>query len=268
MSSRRSDLRRYFERNDGRMIHKWMHYFPIYERHLAPYRGKRVTMLEIGVSHGGSLEMWRHYLGRRAHIVGIDIDPRVTTLGGRQISVYAGDQSDSTFLDEIVRRHGPFDIVLDDGSHLSRHQIASIEHLWPHVVDGGMYIVEDVHSNYWPDYEGGGRQAPGTFVEWTSRRIDDMHAWHSRESDFVPNDWTRSIDGVHVYDSVVVFDKAARTAPSHRMTGRPSYPDIYGIPADERITPEHRAQLASLNAPLARLRRLARHPLSTLRRRW
>jgi cephalosporin hydroxylase len=69
-------LRAYFESGPERLLHKWVHYFDVYHRHLAPYRGQAVTLVEFGVFHGGSLRMWRDYFGRRARIVGVDIDPR------------------------------------------------------------------------------------------------------------------------------------------------------------------------------------------------
>lgn len=87
-------LRWYFEHNDGRLIDKWDHYFEVYERHFEPFRGRRPTMLEIGISHGGSLQMWRHYLGPGSTIVGVDIDPRVAALAERGIEIAVGSQAD------------------------------------------------------------------------------------------------------------------------------------------------------------------------------
>src|ERR1700690_4004985 len=49
--------------NDGRVIHKWVHYFPVYERHLAWFRNKSGTFLAIGVSKGGSLAMGQRHSG-------------------------------------------------------------------------------------------------------------------------------------------------------------------------------------------------------------
>lgn len=260
-----SPLRWYFDHNDGRMMHKWLHYFPIYERYLKPYRGRPVTMLEIGVSHGGSLQMWRHHLGRRATIVGIDIEPRVAQLAEPGIDVLVGDQSDPEFLASLVERYGQFDIVLDDGGHFPEHQIASVTHLWPHLSEGGLYIVEDLHTSYWPGY-GGGRGRDDTFIAWLHERIDDMHGFHSREPEFEVTEWTRTLSALHIYDSVAVLQKAHRDAPVHRKTGRPAFGDIYGTDAEQMIDQQHRDQLASLSRPLARLRRARRDPLGTLRR--
>ncbi|HUF98135.1 MAG TPA: class I SAM-dependent methyltransferase [Ilumatobacter sp.] len=259
-------LRWQFDHNDGRMMDKWLHYFPIYERHFEPYRGRTINVLEIGVSHGGSLQMWRRYFGRRATIIGIDIEPRVTELAEPGIELHVGDQSDPVFLQQLVERYGTFDVVIDDGSHLPAHQIASVTHLWPHVADGGVYLVEDLHTNYWGGYYESHRGHPGSFITWLQGRIDDMHAFHSHEPDFVVNEWTTTLHGLHAYDSIVVLDKQRREPPVSRKSGRPMFEDIYGFEADELIDEHHRAQLQSLSSPSARLRRAARDPRSAWRR--
>jgi hypothetical protein len=264
-------LRWYFDHNDGRMIDKWDHYLDVYERYFRRVRGAAPTMLEIGVSHGGSLQMWRSYFGWRSTIVGIDREPRVAGLAGRGVEIEVGSQSDTQFLAGVARRHGPFDIVLDDGSHWYRDQCASLEALWPNLADGGVYMVEDVHTSYLPAYEGG-VDREDTFIGLTRKRIDDIHRfWFDSDGpDGRPNDWTRTLGGIHVHDSIVVFDKTSRTAPRRRMTGRPAFDTIYGYPADEMITDEHREQLASLGSRRARVRRAVRDPrgaLGRLRRR-
>jgi hypothetical protein len=55
-------LHRYFLNNGYLRLHKWMHYFDIYEHHFARFRGKSPTVLEIGVKGGGSLAMWKRGL--------------------------------------------------------------------------------------------------------------------------------------------------------------------------------------------------------------
>lgn len=90
-------LQHYFETNNGRLIHKWMHYFAIYERHFERFVGQEVNILEIGVSHGGSLQMWKQYFGDKATIVGIDIDPRCISFEEEQVSILIGDQGDRNF---------------------------------------------------------------------------------------------------------------------------------------------------------------------------
>jgi hypothetical protein len=274
LPARSSPLRRYFERNDGRLIDKWLHYFDIYERHFEPFRRTDVRLLEIGVSHGGSLQMWRRYLGRRATIVGIDIEPRVADLAEPGIDVHVGSQSDPDFLADLVERYGGFDIIIDDGSHWYRDQSVSLDVLWPALSEGGVYLVEDVHTSYLPTYEGG-RGVADTFIGVVKERIDDLHGYwidgqapidseSRRAGDSAVNRWTTTIAGIHVYDSVVVFDKCTRVRPVRRMTGLPAFDTLYDHPAEGFIDEAHRAQLASLNRPAARLRRVVRDPRRAL----
>ena len=127
-----------------------------------------------------------------------------------------GDQEDPEFLASVVAEHGPFDIVIDDGGHTMGQQIASIETLFPSVSDGGVYLVEDCHTSYFPEFDAG-RGKPGTFIEWAKERIDDLHAYH--EGVPVHPVWTEHVDAIHWYDSIVVFDKQRRSAPFCEQVG-------------------------------------------------
>lgn len=217
-------LRDYFDANDGRLLHKWHHYFDIYHQHFARFVGQPITVLEFGVFHGGSLHMWRDYFGPDAQIIGVDIDPRCAALDDDQARVIIGDQADREFLASLPDQFGALDIVIDDGGHTMEQQLATFEVLWPAVRDGGVYLIEDLHTSYWPNY-GGGLGRPGTFIEHTKALIDQMNAWHSRDPALTPNEYTRTIRGMHVYDSVVVLDKAHVPEPRHSITGRPSFTD-------------------------------------------
>jgi hypothetical protein len=200
----------------GRLLDKWIHYFPIYEKHLAPYRDRGVRLLEIGVYQGGSLDMWTRYLGEAATVIGIDIDEAALRLADPGRTVIIGDQADPDFLRSVDEQHGPFDVVVDDGGHTMEQQIASIETLFPTLTDGGIYIVEDSHTSYWEEF-GGGERREGTFIEWAKRRIDDLHRYHLPGT--VDPVWTAHVDAIHCYDSVVVFDKKARTPPFSEQAG-------------------------------------------------
>ena len=80
------------------MIHKWIHYFDIYERHFSRFRNKEVVILEIGVFQGGSLQMWKEYFGDKAKIYGVDIEPQCKTLEEENVKIFIGSQSDRNFL--------------------------------------------------------------------------------------------------------------------------------------------------------------------------
>ena len=258
-------LEQIFDENEGRLVHKWMHYFDIYERHFAPYRGHSPKILEIGVSHGGSLDLWSTWFGRNAEIVGVDIDPRAAALARPGVTISVGDQGDPKFLDTLAAEHGPFDIIIDDGSHQPAHQILALKKLWPAIRPGGVFLVEDLHSNYWPEY-GGDLGRPDTFVEFVKPLIDEMHAFHSRTSGFEPSDWTRTLGGIHVYDSIVVLDRVDRERPYHRMTGRPVFDTVYGADVDDFLDGDHKSEIEEMNQLHRRAIRGISSPITTSRK--
>ena len=210
----------YFVANDGRLIHKWSQYFDIYHRHFQRFRGKPVNVLEFGVSHGGSLQMWKHYFGRHAHITGVDINPRTASLSEDRIDIVIGDQEDRKFLRRLGKRLGHVDVLIEDGGHTMEQQIATFEEMWPRISDGGVLAMEDLHSSYKKRF-GGELKKPGTFIEYAKDLIDKQHAWHIRG--MAADDYTRSIAGMHVYNSIIVFDKGVVTRPTHPKTGNPSF---------------------------------------------
>jgi hypothetical protein len=198
-------LHRYFLNNAHKRLHKWLHYFDIYERHFERFRGTAPVMLEIGVYGGGSLAMWKDYLGPGAKIIGIDIDPSCKVHEGDGIEIFIGSQDDPALIASVLEKYPAFDIVLDDGSHEMRHMIASFNLLYGHVKPRGVYMVEDTHTCYWPEF-GGGLKAEASFMEFVKHKMDELNAVHSRDA--VPvSDFTRSTDSITSYDSIVVFEK-------------------------------------------------------------
>lgn len=198
-------LHKYFLNNGDKRIHKWVHYFDIYERHLSRFRDKAPVMVEIGVFGGGSLNMWKAYFGEHAKIVGVDIDPRCKAHEAEDIEIFIGSQDDPDLIEAIFGNYPRVDIVLDDGSHIMEHMMSSFELMYPRLHPYGVYIVEDTHTCYWPEYQGGLRQ-PGSFIEFTKDKLDELNAVHSRGA--VPvSDFTKSTAFVACYDSVVVFER-------------------------------------------------------------
>ncbi len=212
-------LEKYFRQNkDGNLIFKWLHYFEIYHRHFEPYRGKKVTIVEFGVASGGSLDMWRDYFGGKAKLYGIDIDPECKRYETKDTKIFIGDQADRKFLRKIRKEIGPIDILIEDGGHAMNQQIATFEEMYPAIKDGGVFLIEDLHTSYWKEY-GGGYKRKGTFIEYTKNLIDQLNAWHSKERKLKVDDYTKTIKGIHVYDSVVVFDKGTVVKPKAERVG-------------------------------------------------
>jgi glycosyltransferase involved in cell wall biosynthesis len=214
----------YFENHEHRMIHKWMHYFEIYERHFAQFRNLPISLLEFGVLHGGSLQMWKHYFGPQAKIYGADINPRCAELAEDQISILLADQESRESLKNICKTLPPFDIIIDDGGHTMLQQTTTFEEMWGKLKIGGVYLIEDMLTSYWPAF-GGGYKNPVNFVEYTKNLIDQLHAWHAvPNSGLAVNEFTRTAFSLHYYDSVLVIEKRAMQAPQVRMKGKPSFP--------------------------------------------
>src|SRR6478609_1054987 len=122
-----SDLLTYFNSGRGRPIHKLAHYFDVYERHFARFRGKPITMMEIGVSHGGSLQMWRNYFGAEARIIGVDMNPRCKEMEAEGFEIFIGDQGSRLFWADFRSKVPPLDLLIDDGSHKLDHQRATFD---------------------------------------------------------------------------------------------------------------------------------------------
>jgi predicted O-methyltransferase YrrM len=148
-------------------------YLPIYDRVLSEMRARPVNLLEVGVLGGSSLRMWRAYFPQ-GRIIGVDRDPAALAHASDRIQVLLADQSDPEGLRRIVEPHGPFDVVIDDGSHIWAHQIGTLRALLPLVQPGGAYILEDLHTSYgrWaPKYRGEGGETGAAFALRVAERV-------------------------------------------------------------------------------------------------
>lgn len=125
-------------------------YTPHYNRHFGALT-EPVSLFEIGVFDGGSLRMWADFFYNRLSIIdGLDIDPRCTNLefDDPRIEVTIGDVKD------FPLPLSPYDIIIDDGSHLASDMVAALDRLWSSVKPGGWYVVEDWLTQWHEVYEG------------------------------------------------------------------------------------------------------------------
>jgi len=216
-----NDLETYFANNTGRLIHKWKHYFEIYDRHFSRFRNTDVHIVEFGVSQGGSLQMWKEYFGPRCKIYGVDINTHCKALEEDQIKIFIGDQGDRKFLKSLAEQIPRIDILIDDGGHTMKQQIYTYEELFPSIDKNGVYLCEDLHTSYWPKW-GGGYKKQGSFIEYSKQFIDAINAWHSRESKFKVTEFTKTVHSLHYYDSILVIEKRPIEEPTHSRTGTPT----------------------------------------------
>lgn len=214
MENNKLTYKQLYLQHDGRICHKWSSYLDVYERTFATYRDRPLKLLEVGVYHGGSLQLWKKYFQSNSQFIGVDLDPRCLEYTEEHITIETGDQSNPDFWVNFFQRHGKFDIIIDDGSHDNRHQTLTFMMAWPNLRDGGVYLVEDLHCAYWAEY-GGGYKNKMSFIEFSKDRIDDINAFHSRDANsFKKNQFTHEIESISYYDSIAVFTKREQiTAP-------------------------------------------------------
>jgi len=216
-----NDLEKYFNSNTKRRIFKWHHYFEIYDRHFSRFRNKEINILEIGVLHGGSLQMWKEYFGPKAKIYGIDINPECKKYEEENIKIFIGSQSDRSFLNDLKDQIPTLDILIDDGGHRVEQQIISFEELFGHMTTEGVYLCEDLHTSYWDEF-GGGYKKPDSFIEYSKNFIDYINAFHSKTDSLKINSFTKSVHSLHYYDSVLVIERRKMEKPYTLKTGKKS----------------------------------------------
>ncbi|MFD9895425.1 class I SAM-dependent methyltransferase [Amycolatopsis sp. NPDC059027] len=197
---------------------KWggLHWFtPHYERHFRRFRDRPVRVLEIGIGGfqdpdegGQSLKLWKRYF-RRGIVHGMDVYPK-NGLDAPRIRTITADQSDVDTLVALAERDGPYDIVIDDGSHQNEHVLITFAALFPYVRPGGFYVIEDLWTTYVPGYGGteGGEGGPGTSVGLLKRLIDELHheEWTGK-AEAEPGGPASSLAGMYVYHNIAFLEK-------------------------------------------------------------
>ncbi len=199
------------EHTDGPGIWKWQHYFPIYDRHFAKFKGEEVHVVEIGIFSGGSLGMWQSYFGKGTHVYGVDNSPACKVYERPGVDVFIGDQADPNFWAKFIKEVPRVDIVIDDGGHKAHQQIATLEGVLPHIRPGGVYLCEDIVGEYNPllDYLFGLSRNlhPMRKPEPGKREPEEKGhpgRWLTTSS---VTDLQRAIESIHFYPWVVVMEK-------------------------------------------------------------
>lgn len=168
-------------------------------------------LLEIGIggygvaNRGGhSLKMWEAYFPI-GEIHGVDIEDK-SFLDGPRIHTCQADQSDGDAMHDVGENLGPFDVVIDDGSHIQSHILTSFLALFPHVTPGGIYVIEDLETAYREDHGGDPSQRSGqTSINLVQALVDGIHwpFWRGRG----PSPIDRMVKSVHVSKELVFIHK-------------------------------------------------------------
>lgn len=188
-------------------------YTPHYERHLGHLKNERFTLLEIGIGGyrrdqegGASLRMWQEYFPR-AQIFGLDIEDK-SFVDGERITTYQGSQTDEAVLGKIVEDAENLQVIIDDGSHRSKHTRRTFEILLPALPIGGVYAIEDLQTSYWERY-GGSRDlnADDTSMAMIKSLLDDLNYEEYTDVEYQPTQNQAYVVGVHAYHNLVFIDK-------------------------------------------------------------
>ena len=180
-------------------------------------------MLEIGIggyttSDGGnSLKMWRDYFSQ-AIIVGLDIEPKPPMEG---CFIEQGDQSDPRVLHHLGKTYGPFDIIVDDGSHRPDDIVQSWVILWDYLKSGGWYCVEDLQTAYWPDYGGSSLHTKETTIGFLGGLIDRIHYAELDIPNYTPNRFDKTVVGLEIARNIAFILKGDNEHPSDMMPEHP-----------------------------------------------
>ncbi len=121
----------------------------VYEILFDPMKHAPITFLEIGVYYGESLRYFREFFTHPDTLL-VGLDDQGLTGGdepGDNFIIKKGVQQDTAVVNEIINTYGPFDVVMDDASHDPAITSNTFDILWPHVKDGGFYIIEDLDRN-------------------------------------------------------------------------------------------------------------------------
>jgi hypothetical protein len=194
-------------------------FIPIYENYFRNLRNKTLNILEIGVggyedpnAGGESLLMWSEYF-KNSSIIGADLFIKKLKLPNN-VKTLVLDQSNLDQIEDVGKYHGKFDIIIDDGSHISSHIISTFEILWKYLNDQGIYVVEDTQTSYWSKLGGYDKQDPKRATSYFQNLTDSLNYAEYLERDYIPNDIEKQLNYIHFYHNIIFIGKSFREKKS------------------------------------------------------
>ena len=144
-----SDLLKVFNEltleSDKETVHSYVS--NLYSKVFDKFKKKNPTVVEIGVLHGGSIEMAYKYFGPDATIIGLDIQMV------HNVQDWAKDKPSVRLISSDAYNSGvaslvpEYDIFIDDGPHSVETQKKAIDLYLPKVKSGGLFVIEDIQSD-------------------------------------------------------------------------------------------------------------------------
>jgi hypothetical protein len=201
--------------------HKHSSYFDVYPEVLAKYRDQPITLVEVGLFKGGSLFMWRDFLGPQARIIGVDIEPESLRWQKDGFEIYVGDQANPEFWKNFFSQVGKIDVLIDDGGHTNEQQIITVLKSLEWINDDGTLIVEDTHCSYRKDF---GNPHRYSFINFAKRLADSINTRFFGTSDKLG--LSEIVFSIQFFQSIVVFhvdrDKSVTSFPTKNIAAEKS----------------------------------------------
>ncbi len=203
---------------------KWGAHFytPHYQSHFRKLKYKKIKLLEIGVGGyhhpnigGSSLRMWKRYFPF-GKIYALDIYDK-SFVQEKRIRIFQGSQVDKKVLDNMMAKIGEPDIIIDDGSHINEHVIKTFQILFPKLKDGGIYVIEDTQTSYWPGYGGNSENLadPETMMNFFKNLTDGLNHQEFILPNYTPSYFDKNIRSIHFYHNLIFIFKGVNDEPSN-----------------------------------------------------
>ncbi len=189
-------------------------YVAPYDAHFNGRRKSVRKVIEIGIGGydnpnkgGASLRVWRRYFPN-AEVIGVDLHRKC--FRGKRITVERCDQGNSEQMASLAERHGPFDIVIDDGSHIGRYTIATFRALFSALSADGIYVIEDLHTSYDEAFEGGPPRLPGTGIALVKHLLDALQ-------------FDESVGRIDVHQGIAFIHKGPSVSRAQDLNDNPGF---------------------------------------------
>jgi hypothetical protein len=192
---------------------KYKKYFKVYDLLFSKYINKKITFVEIGVLNGGSLKIWKNFFGKKARIIGIDVNPKCKKFQEKGIEIYIGDQGNKNFWIDFFKKIGKVDVILDDGGHTNSQQITTTISTIPNINNEGLLIVEDTHSSYMKDFTNPNKFS---FIEFSKKLIDDLNFTFPNIGKFKYS-LNKYIYSIQYYESLAIFHVDRRMCVANKL---------------------------------------------------
>jgi hypothetical protein len=199
---------------------KVTNYFEVYATLFSHLRGTPCTFIETGILNGGSLFMWRSWLGKQARIIGVDLNPGAEKWKEHGFEIHVGDQGDPQFWRDTFKKIGQFDVLLDDGGHQSFQQIVTLSEALKAAKERSTILIEDTCSSIMKEFS---RHRDHSFLQYAKDSTDNLVA---NTTHFFPGqfpaidnpeivDLFGSVHSIEFFSGMVVYkiDRSATKRP-------------------------------------------------------